>query len=337
MVLTRQARVAVYIVAAFLLLAAGWHSHRLYIADNKFRFVKAGGFRFTNPLLDVELPEGLKVNNEPIPFKHKLKAYAERLKESGKASRISIYYRDLQDGPWFGVKAKEKFDPASMMKVPVMIAWLKRAEKDPVVLKRTFVHDGKEDKNAWEDIKPRQAIISGRPYAVEELLRYMLNFSDNNATALLFHNLKTDEINAVMDGMDVNNSPTNKGNLISVHGYSGFFRILYNASFLNREMSEKALQLLSLQDFPQGFAAGLPKGTVVASKFGEQTLEGGVRQLHEFGIVYHPKGHYILGVMTEGKSLDELAGVIRDVAAITYAEVDKAVQLNKAGVTIVDN
>lgn len=77
------------------------------------------GVRFTSPLLDVELPEGFRIDHEPIPFKYKVKEFVQRQIGSGKAQRISVYYRDLQDGPWFGSNEKQEFDPASMMKVPV--------------------------------------------------------------------------------------------------------------------------------------------------------------------------------------------------------------------------
>ncbi|MEI6806988.1 MAG: serine hydrolase, partial [Myxococcaceae bacterium] len=151
---------------------------------------------------------------------------------------------------------------------------------------------------------------------------------------LLYFNLKAEDINDVLDNMDVNNVPKEENNTISVTGYSGFFRILYNATYLNRKMSEKALELLAQEDFPQGFAAGVPKGTVIASKFGEfergERGERGERsdgkQLHEFGIIYHPKGAYILGVMTQGNDYVRQAEVIKDVAALFYSEMNFSVE-----------
>ena len=322
-------RILSYLVAALLLLGSGWQAHDWYHrhhVDHKERRIKAKGFRFTSPLLDVELPEGFRVDQEPIPFKYRVKEFIQSQIDSGKAQRVSVYYRDLQDGPWFGINEDQEFDPASMMKVPVMIAWLKRAEKDPQVLKRSFVYDGTQDMVAQQSIKPADSIIPGNRYTVDELLHYMLNYSDNNATSLLFRNLKTVELNDVLDGMDITNNPHDDTNSITVHGFSGFLRILYNASYLNREMSEKALQYLSLQDFPQGIAAGVPDGTPVAAKFGEHAWgeHGEEKQLHEFGIVYHPKGHYILGIMTQGRDFDRQAEIIRDISRIVYQAVDSA-------------
>jgi beta-lactamase class A len=229
------------------------------------------------------------------------------------------------DGPWFGIEENREFNPASMMKIAVMVAWLKRAEKNPRVLKGMMTYSFHDDMRAMQNIKSLHSAEPGHSYSVDELLRLMMNYSDNNATRLLLESLAPDELRIVLTGMDVNNRLSGNGqNSISVHGYSGFFRILYNASFLNREMSEKALQLLSLDDFPQGISAGVPKGTVVASKFGESS-EGArneVKQLHEFGIVYHPKHPYLIGIMTKGRDFDKLAAVIQGISRHVYAEVD---------------
>lgn len=322
----RMKSAAARFAVAAVLIAIGWYSHMWYHLKfelHSHRRVALKGFRFTSPLLDVELPEGLKVNSEPIPFKYKIRSYVEQQINNGRLTDASVYYRDLMDGPWFGINEKREFDPASMMKVAVMIAWLKRAESDPKILRRTYVYDGKQDMTATQDIKPSHTILPDKAYTVDELLTFMLNYSDNNATSVLYNKLSATEINAVLNGMDITNNPHDNLNSITVHGYSGFFRILYNASYLNREMSEKALALLSLNDFSQGMVAGVPKGIAVASKFGEHDFStgGGSKQLHEFGIVYHPKGHYILGVMTEGRDFAVQADFIREISRMVYAEV----------------
>lgn len=318
-----------YLVVGALLFGAGWGAHGWYQRHDhrhKGRRVALQGFRFTSPLLDVELPEGVNITREPIPFKYKVEAYVQRQVKTGRVRKMAVYYRDLLDGPWFGINEDEEFNPASMMKVPVMIAWLKRAEADPQVLERTFVFDKTKKDEVAADAAPGHSITPGQSYRVKELLRYMMNYSDNRAMILLFERLNTQELNAVLDGMDIDNRPKDSNNSISVHGYSGFFRILYNGAFLNRDMSEKALELLSLQDFPQGIAAGVPKGIPVAAKYGVD--EGGAgkdAQLHEFGIVYHRSQPYILGIMTQGHDLDRQAEILREISRMVYVEVDSAV------------
>ena len=50
--------------------------------------------------------------------------------------------------------------------------------------------------------------------------------------------------------------------------YSKVFFALLNATYLNKENSEKALELLSNTDFTQGIVAGVPNNIKVAHKFG---------------------------------------------------------------------
>ena len=42
--------------------------------------------------------------------------------DAGRIRDVSVYYRDLLDGPWFGINESVEYNPASMMKVPVMVA-----------------------------------------------------------------------------------------------------------------------------------------------------------------------------------------------------------------------
>lgn len=324
----KQARRTVLLLSAAVLIAsASWHAHTWYsnhYESMHLRRVAATGYRFTSPLLDIELPEGITINREPLHIKHNIEAYIRKQVERGQVRIVAVYFRDLLDGPWFGINEDIEFNPASMMKVPVMIAWLKRAEKNPSILKRkmTFaVHDVSVPKPYT---KPAREIEFGKSYTVEELLHYMINYSDNNATALLFKPLSIQELGNVLDSMNVRNNPTRDGNSVTLVGFSGFFRILFNAAFLNREMSEKALELMSLDDFPQGIASGVPPGIHVASKFGEVVPTAGDEdiQLHEFGIVYHPSSPYILGIMTMGRDFAAQEQIIRDISRMIYSEID---------------
>lgn len=320
-------RGTLFTIALILAATAGWQAHKWQYHSSHLqeRRVVMKGYEFTSPLLDVELPEGVNIDYEPQPFKYKVRAFIKERIAAGQAKNIAVYYRDLHSGPWFGINRDIEFNPASMMKVPVMIAWLKRAEKEPAILNRrmTFRED-RSNPIPEQYTKPARTLIPGQSYPVEELLRYMINYSDNRATLLLYQALSEEDINDVMSSMDINNNPTQEGNSLTIHGYSGFFRILYNAAYLNRDMSEKALRLLSFQDFALGISAGVPKDVKVAAKFGEIVPQDPSEdiQLHEFGIVYHPKGHYILGVMTRGSDYSSQAAIIRDVSALIYNEIE---------------
>ncbi|PIU19313.1 MAG: hypothetical protein COT18_08150 [Elusimicrobia bacterium CG08_land_8_20_14_0_20_59_10] len=47
-------------------------------------------------------------------------------------------------------------------------------------------------------------------------------------------------------------------------------------------------------------------------------------QLHDCGIIYHPRFPYMLGVMTRGLDLEKQQKVIADISRLVYREVDYA-------------
>ena len=108
---------------------------------------------------------------------------------------------------------------------------------------------------------------------------------------------------------------------MNVKEYSSFFRVLYNSSYINKESSEFALELLAESKFTEGIKSGVPKNIVVSHKFGEQINKNSLLQLHDCGIVYAPKKPYILCVMTRGNNFDELADIIKNISKITYDSV----------------
>jgi hypothetical protein len=105
-----------------------------------------------------------------------------------------------------------------------------------------------------------------------------------------------------------------------VKDYGMFFRVLFNASYLSKDSSEKALKLLSESTFTKGLVAGIPSGVSISHKFGERVM-GDTRQLHDCGIVYLPKQPYLLCIMTRGKDFDQLAGVISEISKKVYDDV----------------
>lgn len=326
--MTRQTatKTGIYLITAVLLLSTGWYANTWYehrYGNYKDRRVKLNGFEFTSPLLDVELPEGYNIRHEPIPFKYKIEKLIRQQIASEKNLEVAVYYRDLSDGPWFGINENIEFDPASLMKVPVMICWLKRAEQNPAVLKKKLIFNAKNYDWGDQGLKADQTLTAGSAYSIEDLLRYMLHYSDNKALHLLYNGLSPAEIEYVTESMDINSDPHPDKSRITVHSYSGFLRILYNASFLSREMSEKALKLMSSQNFQYGIIAGMPKGVKLSSKYGffQDERRPDIIQLHEFGIIYHPNGPYILGVLTRGSNFIKQADIIKTISEIIYTSV----------------
>ena len=134
----------------------------------------------------------------------------------------------------------------------------------------------------------------------------MIKYSDNNATALLDANIKPDTLNRVYGDLGIpseENVNIANADFVAAHQVATMFRVLYNATYLSRADSEKALQLLSQVSFTQGLVAGVATSTVVSHKLGLVGIApDGVtteHELHDCGIVYAPSP-YLMCVMTRG-------------------------------------
>lgn len=120
--------------------------------------------------------------------------------------------------------------------------------------------------------------------------------------------------------MGITLSEGSEDDFLTVKRYASIYRILYNASFLNKEMSQSVLELLTKTRSPLGIDDGIPAGIPVAHKFGVRE-QFSSKQLHDCGIVYYPENHYILCIMTRGDDVTMLSSIIRDIATLVHTEM----------------
>ena len=287
-------------------------------------------YKYINPILECNPDTSL--NSKLTPIKESIESIINQEISKKNITFASIYYRDLNNGPWFGINEKEYFSPASLIKVPILIAYLKKAETDPSLLqKKLTVSDNPETGNNIQNIKPSVATVAKQEYTIEKLLEEMIIYSDNNAYNTLAENLTGDEIIKVYQDLDVDISKAFQdpnGNIITVKNYASFFRILYNGSYLNNEMSEKALKLLNQVEYKDALVAGVPKDIIVSHKFGERKYsDTNEIQFHDCGIVYFPKKPYLLCVMTKTtKNINQAINVIKQISQKVYQNFEKQTQ-----------
>lgn len=292
--------------------------------NNPVSVRKQGEYKFINPLLECDI-KNTYLDNVYIPFEKKLKQAINDLNEKKYQNKeIAVYFRDLNNGPWFGINYSATFTPASLLKVPLMIAYYKQAESDPAILsKKIVLHSS--DQNLPQNISTGEKLVIGKEYTVQELIDFMIINSDNTAMFNLLDNIDQEKLNKVyLDlGIIVPDIRTPE-DFMSVAEYASFFRILYNAAYLNEYYSEKSLDLLSRTKFFDGLVAGVPLGTKVSHKFGEREnndLDTADKQLHECGIIYFPRHPYLLCVMTRGDDFEKMSNFIADVSHLVYRTI----------------
>ena len=287
-----------------------------YSASNscKYSVKRLDGYSYIKPIMFVDDEcEG----DNLATSKQEVNEIIQNYKTLQGVISASVYVRDYKDGTWTSINDEEQFEPGSLFKVPILIAYLKTEELKPGTLEKELYFDRPfaMDKNVAFKSK---SIQLGQKYKVRELLKYMITYSDNNATALLNNNLKPEVLTKLFADLGLQ-VPDIKAQhyYFTSRQYSLFMRSLYNASYLSIDNSEFAAKLLSTCDFKDGIVNGLPKGIKIAHKFGESGTPQEM-QLHESAIVYLKNNPYLITVMTKGKDNKTLSKLISEISAKVY-------------------
>lgn len=328
----------VFLVGA---VAGGWSMHELHqrqesiqpaVAEtiNQFR-QETDEYDFIRPLLYCRLPEST-ILGEKDNLKKEIESQIEGIKQSNPGFEASVYYRDLDRGRWIGVNEETSYTPASLLKVVVMITYFKVAENDPHIFGRLIPFTQHHaDLLARAPLDRGTELVIGETYTVDDLVNRMITKSDNGATYALLSSIDNKSLNQVYRDLELRNpNEANSNFTINAREYSYFLRILYNATYLERSLSERALNMLSHAEFREGLSKGVPPDIQISHKYGESITANGTSlnslELHDCGIVYHPTNPYLLCVMTRGKDLPTLLQAIQTVSRIVYEDVAKEVE-----------
>lgn len=332
----KPANIIIYIITLIIGIAIGVFSASAFYkaskAKDKYAYKERheGQYKHINPLLGCDLADDVLSDPELGGIKLKVKHIVNSGIKSRLAANVGVYFRELNDGYWFSIGETEKFVPASLRKVPLMIALLKQAESDKDLLDRLVTYDLSNDYNLNQNIKPSQTLVSGNRYSVRDLIFRMIVYSDNNAFTFLTKIVNPTDFDRVYSALRMQNPRDLKDDaFLSIQTYASFFRVLYNTSFLDRKESEWALDILAKSEFRTGLVAGVPPNIEISHKFGEKSdaTEQTV-QLHDCGIVYYPNHPYLLCIMSKGTRFDTLDDMIKDVSSVVFSEVDKQVKSN---------
>lgn len=283
-----------------------------YTTGTNANTMASSGYRYINPTIPYTGPI-----LETKPFKQDIEAYTAGVVAMGKASRMTVQFREMDNGYSFTVNGKELYFPASLMKVHTMVLLLYKEMKKPGFLQQTAYFDPAKNITSRNEygLKP------GATYTVKQLLEAMIINSDNMATTLLHDFATLPEISRFYHdiGLKVPMNRVEDGHALDdfmqVSDYTKIIRMLYNAAYLSKELSDYALSLLEATNFKIGLYAGLEPGFQLSHKYGVWK-KNGKTQLHDCGILYHNGKAYLLAVMTEGTDEYILADAIGGVARL---------------------
>ena len=237
---------------------------------------------------------------------------------------VGMVIEDLDMGWEIAFNEDTLIPSASLVKVPIMLSCFYAAQDGKISLKDAISLKSSEKVSGSRVLGKEPA---GAVFTVEELLNPMITQSDNAAANILIDFLGFDTLNLYFKKMGLKNTniarkmmdfeERRKGeeNYTTAQDMAYLLEKLYYKKFLNKDVSEKCLELLGQQKINDRIPKKLPRGTFVVHKTG---LERHV--CHDVGIVFNNRGNFLICVLAkhEDRFAKHTKKFISDVTLLTF-------------------
>jgi beta-lactamase class A len=256
--------------------------------------------------------------NAPAPtaFSPGLRPALVALLSTNVTGRFSVYAEGLSSGDSLGIDEDAAFNAWSLLKIPVAVTVLRRVGKGEFALDATYTW--KPDELRAHTTIESNDIVGGR-ITVRELLRRTIALSDNRASFAMGRLFRADEFQEALGATGMPQAapgqPRNHLPKVSPRQFANLLRSLHGARCLPPSLSQVVLDAMKRVTFDSQLPQHLPTGTAVAHMVGYNAHVG---DFHDCGIVYHPRGPYILCVMSTGSTREEADAVISRASRMVY-------------------
>jgi beta-lactamase class A len=237
---------------------------------------------------------------------------------------VGIYIKNLKTGDVFEKHADQRFVTASLIKLPIMAAVFKAIQQNKIsldsriMLRRRHLRDG-SGYMKWAQV--------GQRFRVSDILYQMITRSDNTACAIFIDLLGYDSLNQSFEQFGLNVTRINPtGMSLADHVNAQFdnyttpremgmmLEKIYDHQMVSDGASDLMLEIMKHTAAPTRLAKFLPKNWVLARKSGLLR-----KSCHDCGIVFTPKGDYVICVLTgNNANYKKAKGLIANIGQTAY-------------------
>lgn len=219
-----------------------------------------------------------------------------------------FYVINLKEGFAYGVFENDTFQAASLIKLPVMIAAFREAEKGNLDLDANYVLKNSDKLSGSGSLSGKPA---GTVFTYRELLQYMGKQSDNTAFNIVRKKLGDQIINDYIHQIGMNHTSLADNNT-TPYDIGIYFKKLYSGTLLNNKDKSELLDNITGTIYEKWIVAGVPTEIKVAHKFGLET-----NVVNDAGIVF-TSNPYVVVIMSKGVVIDEANSIFPDLSRIIY-------------------
>lgn len=207
----------------------------------------------------------------------------------------SVVVIDLKDNQTYSLNPDRIYNSASLYKLWVMAA-VYQAINDKKLNRNDILSESVENLNKSFNIASDEAELQSGTIkmTVGDALDKAVTLSDNYSALLLTKKLGISTINSFLIAHQLTHSKTSLPPVTTASDIALFYRKLYNHQLINYGSSEEMISLLKKQAINDRIPKYLPPEITIAHKTGElNTIK------HDAGIVFTPKGDYILVMLSD--------------------------------------
>lgn len=214
----------------------------------------------------------------------------------GSTGRYAVAIKNLETGEEYYQNKHLVYEAASLYKLWIMLTTFdqistNKFSEDEVMKSRV------EELNKKFDIASEAAELKDGEVemTVGDALNRMITASHNYAALLLSAKVRLSNVNNQLIKYNLSESTLNPPKT-TAYDVMKYYELLYNGELIDEEYSRKMLNLLADQQLNDRIPKYLPQGVTIAHKTGEI---GGFK--HDAGIVYTPKGNYIIVILSRSE------------------------------------
>lgn len=196
----------------------------------------------------------------------------------------------INDGVSYGVGSSDKFQGASLLKLPLMILMYKMSEQGSLNLETKYVL---KDSDKVKGSGVLYTANTGTTYTYRQLAEFMGKDSDRTAYKVIKDTIGDTQFKNYLYGIGMKNTNIDTGDTTPTD-VGLLFQKLWDGNLVNQVDRDQILGYLTNTIYEKWLTAGVPNGITVAHKFGQ---DEGV--MADGGIVFG-KNRYILVVMGQG-------------------------------------
>lgn len=250
-----------------------------------------------------------KVSEALVPKSPLVKVIEKRLQ--GEEGTYGLVIKNLKTQETYVFNEQTEFTAASLYKLWVMAVAFEQInqgnlhETDSVSLSRFQIE---EIQGYWQE-----GITDDAYYSVADAIEQMIVVSDNDSAITLYTHIGEDKIEDFLKRFNFTGSGFGSPPKTTPKDIAAYFEKLYKGLIVNREYSDKMLELLFKQRLNDRIPQLLPGDVRVAHKTGElDTFK------HDAGIVEIQDNAYIIVVMTDTPTPQNAVEVTAQISKDVY-------------------